>query len=172
MQKPKAKQMGVGAIVLALAGAFTIDPVGLYQIAKHEGTRTTAYLDSVNVPTICTGSTRNVFLGQRATLAECEARLAEDTSVAGKAISRLVTHKVTQRQYNQLLSFTFNVGEGALARSTLLRKLNAGDCYGAGAEFNKWVYAGSKKLPGLVKRRAFESAEFTADCHYWETTHA
>lgn len=169
MQKIRPKPVaGVGAVVLALASAFTIDLTGLVGIQRHEGTRTSAYLDAVNVPTICTGSTRGVYIGQRATLAECEHRLREDTSDAGAAVSKHVHVKLTQQQYNQLVSLTFNIGGSALGKSTLVRKLNAGDCYGAGAEFHRWVYAGKTKLRGLVVRRAEESRLFTQDCVYWE----
>lgn len=55
-----------------------------------------------------------------------------------------------------LASFVYNVGEGQFSRSTLLRKLNAGDAREACAELSRWVYAGGRVLTGLVKRRAAE----------------
>ena len=55
-----------------------------------------------------------------------------------------------------LASFVYNVGEGNFARSTLLRKLNQGDLRGACHELSRWVYAGGRKLNGLVSRRATE----------------
>ncbi|MFN6817548.1 glycoside hydrolase family protein, partial [Proteus mirabilis] len=57
-----------------------------------------------------------------------------------------------------LYSFTFNVGTSAFARSTLLKKLNAGDQYGACEEMKRWVYAGGSVWRGLVSRRDAESA--------------
>lgn len=146
------------------ATALVLSPLGTDLIKKWEGTKQQAYLDSVGVPTICTGSTRNVYLGQYATLGECESRLKEDSTYAGKAIARLVKVKLTQEQYDALVSLTFNIGEGNFAKSTLLNRLNSNQCYAAGLQFNRWVYAGGKRLNGLVKRRAEESALFLRGC--------
>lgn len=148
----------------AAAGALVLSALGVGMIQRFEGTKYTAYLDSVNVPTICTGSTRKVFLGQTATPAECEERLQQDTSYAGKAIARCTAVKLTQEQYDALVSFAFNVGGGAYCKSTLARKLNAGDCYGAANEFQRWNRAGGRVLPGLTKRRAAEAALFRKGC--------
>ena len=147
------------------AAALTLSLVGIVFIQGWEGTKQDAYLDSVNVPTICTGSTTNVFIGQHATLAECEERLREDTTYAGKAVQRLVTVKLTQAQYDALVSLVFNIGPGAFARSTLLRKLNAGDCRGAADEFLRWDKAKGKRLRGLTNRRQAERKEFWTGCY-------
>lgn len=147
------------------AAALSLSLAGVAFIQSWEGTETSAYLDSVRVPTICTGSTRGVYLGQTATLAECEERLVQDTTYAGKAIQRCVTHKLTQEQYDALVSLSFNIGGGALCASTLVRKLNQGDCRGAGAEFLRWDYAGGKRLRGLSNRRAAESNLFLKGCN-------
>jgi lysozyme len=56
--------------------------------------------------------------------------------------------------------FTFNCGEGSLRRSTLRRRLNAGNRSAVRSELMKWVYSGGKKLPGLVRRRQAEGALF------------
>lgn len=53
---------------------------------------------------------------------------------------------------------TFNLGEGALAASTLRRLVNVGRVTEAGPQFDRWVFAGACKLPGLVRRRAAERA--------------
>lgn len=130
-----------------------------------EGTERVAYLDVVGVPTICTGSTKAVRIGQVASLGECQERLVQDTHDAGKALARCVTALVTQDQYDALLSLAFNIGGGALCSSTLVRKLNQGDCVGAGAQFLRWDYAGKQKIRGLTNRRKAESAVFIKDCH-------
>lgn len=57
-----------------------------------------------------------------------------------------------------VLDFAFNCGTGALAGSTLRRRINADDVPGARAELMKWVRGGGKVLPGLVRRRAAEAA--------------
>lgn len=149
------------------AALLCLSLAGIGFIQSFEGTRQTAYLDSVGVPTICTGSTKNVYVGQRATLGECEQRLKEDTTYAGKAVAKAVHVKLSQGQYDALVSFTFNVGEGNLYKSTLLKKMNAGDCFGAANEFQKWNRAGGRVLPGLTKRRLAEAEVFRKDCDAW-----
>lgn len=153
--------------LLVSASVLSISLAGIAFIQSEEGTEYEAYLDSVAVPTICTGSTRNVFIPMKATPAECEQRLVEDTSYAGKAVGRLVAVKLTQGQYDALVSFVFNVGPGAFGKSTMLRYINTGKCQEAGAQFNRWVYAGGKKLRGLVKRRGREAAKWLEDCDAW-----
>ncbi len=58
---------------------------------------------------------------------------------------------------NAMVSFTFNLGSGALQRSTLRRKVNQQEHADVPAEFMKWVWAGESKLKGLVNRRERES---------------
>ena len=107
-------------------------------------------------------------MGQRATPAECEERLLEDATYAGRGVAKGVKVKLTQGQYDALVSFVFNVGETKFYSSTLLRKINAGDCLGAAAEFDRWVYAKGKRLPGLVSRRADERKQWEEGCYLWQ----
>jgi len=71
---------------------------------------------------------------------------------------------LNQSQFDALVSFIFNVGQGNYAESTLRKKLHAGDYAGAAAEFDRWIYGtvnGKKqKLNGLITRRAAERALF------------
>ena len=65
---------------------------------------------------------------------------------------------INQHQFDALLSFTYNVGTGNLARSTLLRKVKANPQEPSiRTEFSRWVYGGGKRLPGLVRRRKMEA---------------
>lgn len=159
----------VGAGTLMGAAMLSPSPEGVREVQKHEALRQSVYMDAVGIPTICYGSTgRDVYMGMpNATVKECEERLRTDLLTARKGVQRVTTHKLTQGQFDALVSFTFNVGTTAYANSTLLRKLNAGDCYGAAAEFDRWVYAKGKRLPGLVKRRAAERAWFEGGCTVW-----
>jgi len=163
----KRALVAAGVAVLAWAGSMLPSTQGLQAIKQHEGVRTAAYLDAVKVPTICYGSTLNVYIGQRASLAQCESRLTQDATYAGRGVSKGVQVKLSQGQYDSLVSFVFNLGETQFYKSTLLRKINAGDCFGAAKEFDRWVYAKGKRLPGLVKRRAAERSTFERDCHLW-----
>lgn len=72
------------------------------------------------------------------------------------AVNEMVTVDLTQGQFDALVDFAYNIGIGALRKSTLLKLLNDGDYDGAGLEFRKWVKGGGRTLPGLVKRRAAE----------------
>lgn len=86
--------------------------------------------------------------------------LALDLQPYEAAVNRNVKVPLTQGMFDALASFTFNEGTGALAGSTLLRKLNAKDYVGAAGEFAKWNKAGGHVLAGLTRRRAAERKLF------------
>jgi lysozyme len=86
--------------------------------------------------------------------------LASELGQAAAAIRRLVRVSLNQAQFDALISFVFNVGQGAFGDSTLLRVLNLGDYAGVPTQLNRFVYGGGKKLPGLVRRRAAEGKLF------------
>lgn len=75
-------------------------------------------------------------------------------------VSKLVKVRLTQSQFDALVSFAYNLGARALSTSTLLRKLNAGDYAGAADEFLRWNKAGGKVMPGLTNRRKAERDVF------------
>jgi len=95
------------------------------------------------------------------TLQQADALLRGDVLDTCRDVESLVEVPLTDNQFAALVSFTFNLGLGNLAKSTLLRKLNDGDFAGAAAEFPRWNKAGGKVLEGLVKRRAAESELFS-----------
>lgn len=133
---------------------------GLALIMAFEGKENHAYLDVVKVPTICYGSTKGVRLGQYKNDDQCVTLLKAEASEYVSAVLGSTRVPLTQGQLDALTSFTYNLGVGNYRRSTLLRKLNAGDYCGAAAEFPRWNRAGGKVLKGLVKRRAIEQARF------------
>lgn len=135
-----------------------ISPEGLALIKQWEGCRLTAYKDAVGVWTIGYGSTGpHVRPGMTITQEEASNLLIADLDRFERAVERMVKVTLSDGQFAALVSFAFNVGEGALAASTLLKKLNAGDYDAVPKELMKWVNAGGKKLPGLVNRRAAEA---------------
>lgn len=146
------------------AALFAVGSSALLLISQWEGRALTAYDDGVGVQTVCHGHTRGVTRGMRATPGQCEAWLREDASYAGQAVGRCTTEPITQAQYDALVSLAFNIGGHAYCTSTLVKKLNAGDCLGAADQFPRWNKAGGQVLRGLVKRRADERARFVADC--------
>lgn len=89
--------------------------------------------------------------------AECDARLARDLVRYARDVSRAIAAAPTMpNQFDALVSFHYNTG--AIAKATLTKLHVAGRHAEAAAEFGKWVNAGGKRLPGLVRRRRAEAA--------------
>ena len=86
--------------------------------------------------------------------------LLEDAAHAADAVNGSVEVALDQNQFDALVSFVFNVGAGAFADSTLLRKLNEGRYDAVPKELDRWVKAGGKTLEGLVRRRKAEGELF------------
>lgn len=130
-------------------------------VKRFEGFRAKPYRCPAGVPTIGYGHTEGVSLADPPISREAAvAMLEKDLAVFAEGVLRQLTRPVSQGQFDALVSFAYNVGLGNLQRSTLLRKLNAGDDAGAGKEFAKWTKAKGVELPGLVRRRAAERALF------------
>ncbi len=96
---------------------------------------------------------------------QAEQLLRIDVLSAQGAVLRLIQVPLSDCQYDALVSFTFNLGAGALQRSTLRRKVNAGYHGDVPAELARWVFAGGRKLPGLVRRRVAEAARYDEHLH-------
>jgi len=143
------RRLAIGATAGALSIATAV-------VSYYEGYQPTAYRDPVGVPTICFGHTATARMGQTLSQERCTQLLQADLGHAFSAVDRRAQVDLPPPTRAALASFVYNVGEGAFARSTLLRKLNAGDLRGACHELSRWVYAGGRKLNGLVKRRATE----------------
>jgi lysozyme len=153
---------GAGApkIPINLAGA-KINQEGLNMVMSFEGLRLTAYQDSVGVWTIGWGHTGpDVKPGLTITRDKAESLLRQDLSRFEAGVSRLVKAPISSNQFSALVSFSYNVGLGALGSSTLLRLLNQGNYQGAADQFPVWDKAGGQVLAGLAKRRAAERALF------------
>lgn len=133
---------------------------GLDLICRFEGFSPVIYICPAGYPTIgyghlITEANKEKFLDG---VDEDEALelLRKDVAVAERAVLRLITVPLTQGQFDALVSFTFNLGAGALQRSTLRHKINREEHDDVPAELMKWVWAGGRKLKGLVKRRKAE----------------
>jgi len=144
-------------------------------IKKHEGLRLTAYFDPVGVPTIGWGHTatvtrEDVLAGKTITLAEAE-RLFEDdikaASYAAIAVTGLssgpyaaiaVTGLSSGPVHEGVTSFVFNLGPGALhgSKTQIGRHLMDKNYNKAYLGMQKYVYAGGRRLRGLVTRRKEE----------------
>ena len=133
---------------------------GIDLIKQFEGLRLEAYLCPAGVWTIGYGSTRDVKKGDKITAAEAGEMMAADLLPFERDVSRLVKVPLDQCQFDALVCFAYNVGGGALASSTLLKLLNAGDYAGAAGQFARWNKANGKQLAGLTRRREAERALF------------
>lgn len=138
-------------LIASAAGAIGI---AAYIIPVFEGRKYKAYPDIGGVWTICDGDTENVKPGQVASDAECNARTGKQIARAFKAIDRYAKRPLKDHERAALASFIYNVGEGAFARSTLLKRLNAGEPFCN--ELLRWVKVKGRTVSGLVKRRTFE----------------
>ena len=134
-----------------------INQTGIDAIKRFEGLRLNAYLDSVGVPTIGYGHTKTARMGQAITAERAEELLRLDLADAERAVEKYVKVPLNENQFAALVSFVFNLGSGTLQKSTLLRKLNAGDYDAVPREMMRFINAGGKPLKGLVTRRAAEA---------------
>lgn len=139
---------------------------GIDLIKNFEGFHTKRYICPAGKPTIGYGH----LLPKGSTLQEIDESTAEqllfsDLRGVERAIARLVVVPMLQCQYDALVSFVFNLGAGRLQSSTLRMKLNRGEYESAADEFPKWVYAGGKRMKGLIRRREAERAMFLGESH-------
>ncbi|MEO6983323.1 MAG: lysozyme [Edaphobacter sp.] len=136
---------------------YTYDEAGLTLTEGFEGCKLTAYRDSAGVLTIGFGHTgKDVVKGMTITREGAESLLSFDVQTAAGVVNRLVEVVISQAEFDALVDFAFNAGQGNFASSTLLRKLNEGDFAGAAAEFERWDKAGGQVITGLLRRRLAE----------------
>ena len=138
-----------------------VNAATLAHIKASEGLRLSSYPDpgSKNGEpwTIGYGSTSGVRKGMTITKEQAEARLVQDLTHAEDTVSRLVMVPLNDNQFGALVSFVFNIGSGAFASSTLLRKLNAGDYAAVPAQLARWNKNDGSVMAGLTKRRPAEA---------------
>ena len=160
MTKTRYALSGLAVVVALVTGVKTF-----------EGKENEAYVDHLaktQVVTVCYGHTRTAVLGQTYSDEQCDALLLKDLNeVYAPIVRKLVKVKLSQGEFNAVVDFVYNLGEGNFRSSTLLRKLNAGDYSGASLEFERWFMTNGKdcrkpasKCGGIPKRRAWEKAMF------------
>ena len=136
-------------------------PAAVELVKVCEGYESRAYPDpgTGGEPwTIGFGHTGGVKPGDICTEAEATAWLVLDMQTANKAVNRLINVELLQSVHDALVSFTYNVGGGALGSSTLVRRLNAGEDQipVLAQELPRWNKGANGVLPGLVRRREAE----------------
>lgn len=137
------RKAGYAALVVALVGGF-------------EGLRTKAYRDPVGIPTVCFGETKGVKMGDQYTKAQCETMLIERLEEFRAGVDKCLKVPMPDERKAAVVSLAYNIGTGAFCKSTVARKLNAGDVQGGCDAFMMWTKAKGITLPGLVTRRKVE----------------
>lgn len=141
----------------------TLSSKGEDLIKGFEELRLVAYQDDKGIWTIGWGHTGpEVVEGLTCTVEQAETWFQEDTLWAVKGVNDSLTTNVSQPQFDALVSFTFNVGVGAEAHSTMVKLINARNFPAAANEFPKWDHEDGKVSAGLLERRLAEQALFSA----------
>ena len=135
-------------------------------VAKWEGLRTTAYLDTIASPpvwTVCYGETEGVQPREVRTVEECEAGLRRGLVRYRNGLHAYfqpvtIAERLTPQRDAAFVSLSYNAGIAGIGGSTATRRLNAGDIAGACEAIGWWNKAGGRVIRGLVNRRAEEKA--------------
>lgn len=151
-----------------LAPQMQMSPRGLDDLKKHEGLSLTPYRDQAGVLTVCYGDTKDVHPHRKYTMAECNTRLKDAVEAHTAPIGKYVAVPLTQGQYDALGDFVYQFGEARFRDSTLLKRLNRWDCWGATEAFMDWVNVGGQPNRGVVKRRVHNVRLFAQGCAVWE----
>lgn len=140
-----------------------MDPLApALDLIKHwEGCVLHAYQDSVGVWTIGYGTTKGAKPGMVISKEKAVQLLMIDVAACSAAVAKYVKVQITNHEMCALISLSYNIGTGALSKSTLVKKLNAGrPRVEVADEFLRWVHAGGRVLQGLVNRRKAERLVF------------
>jgi lysozyme len=137
-----------------------------YDLIKcFEGFRHKAYYCPGMKLTVGYGTTRGVKPGTTVTHEQAVELLKRDVLVFSEVVNRLIKVPLNQNQFDALVSFVYNIGEGNFQKSTLLRLLNARKYEEASAQFVRWRFVKGLVMPGLVRRRDAERALFDKPIH-------
>lgn len=139
------------------ASALVVSASVLVGIAVHEAYRGDAYLPTPNdVPTIGFGTTEGVKMGDKITPERALVRLLADADKYAQAIRTCADVPMHQHEFDAFLSLSYNIGTGAFCKSTLVKRLKAGQYEEACKEILRWDKQAGVTLRGLTKRREAE----------------
>ena len=140
---PNQKRASWIAAAIVVVGAF-------------EGYSATAYPDIIGVPTICYGETKGVHLGDKATRAQCDEKLSSRLVEFNEGVSSCINVDLPDSRRVAFVSLAYNIGTAAFCKSTVVRKINAGDVAGSCDAILMWNKAGGSVRNGLTQRRKKE----------------
>jgi lysozyme len=140
---------------------YAYSPTGIALTKSFEQCRLKAYQDSGGVWSVGWGDTGpDIVEGTVWTQAECDLALTARLAEFVANVNHYVTEPINQNQFDALVDFDYNDGQGALEGSTLLRLVNQGQFSAAATQFGLWIHDNGKVLEGLVRRRAAEQRLF------------
>ena len=148
-----------------------IGPEGLKLIMKYEGFSSKPYVDPGSGGLPITIGYGNTFYEDKTKIKLTDSPITKERGLEllkitlisfEQYVDSFVRDDITQYQFDALCSFVYNLGSNSLKTSTLLKLINSNPNNVAPItqNFNKWVNAGGKILPGLVARRAAEAELF------------
>ena len=163
-RKPPRKVIVSAALIALLGGGAYL---ALDTTAEFEGYVPEGYVDPVGIPTKCWGDTRNVVVGQEYTFEECSRSLNEHMVELVQPLTRCIKGfaDLPDKTKAAIASMTYNIGSGAMCKSSIVQRMNRGDLQGGCKRMAEiYKYATDRKtgkkvaLKGLERRRNYESA--------------
>ena len=146
-------------------GNCVITEAGLTLVKDFEGYHPCPYKDPIGLWTVGFGhlmgpdeSRSKCYIG-----ADADNLLRSDLAIAEKGVNRRVIIALLPYQFSAVVSWTFNLGEGALRKSTMLKRINAHRHVDVPSEMLRWNRAGGKVLRGLTRRRKAEGAMYRGE---------
>jgi len=130
--------------------------IAITAVCAYEGLSLKEYPDIGRVPTICYGETRGVQPGDVATKAQCDKRLSERLVEFNQGVDSCVTADLPNKRRASFVSLSYNIGVSAFCKSTVVRRINAGDVAGACEAVMMWDKVKGKHVQGLTNRRKRE----------------
>ncbi len=137
-----------------------ISEYGLNLIKHFEGLELEAYQCAAGVWTIGYGHTKDVQPGDQWSESHADHMLEVEMEEYENYVNTAVTVPLSQNQFDALVSWVYNLGNGNLTSSTMLKVLNSSDYAGVPAQIKRWNKAGGKVLEGLTRRRQAEADMF------------
>lgn len=150
MIKPAPAPNNRKAIVVVLAVGMITVWEGYQKVGWHDP------IDPPGINTVCYGHIEDVEIGDTYTKTQCQEMLATDLPRYEAMVDKCIKVPMPPHRHAAIISFTYNVGGGALCRSSVARKLNAGDVQGGCDALLLYNRANGKVIRGLTNRRVAE----------------
>lgn len=147
---------------LFLAMAKVMSLAGVNLLKELEGCKNMPYKDSAGLPTVGIGHL--ITSSDKFTYPLTNEKIMEifrkDIKRFENSVNSAVKTTINQNQFEALVCFCYNIGEGAFAQSTLLKLINLSKFTEAAEQFGRWKYAGGQVIKGLSIRRDKEKTLF------------